>query len=270
MNKTNRKVFDLAFEYVCSFPNVTPEIVRKHFEDYKRLKENIVSLEDIYLSMLNSPLSMVQLGNAIGKAARFEEELKGFNPNKILQSYPSWQDFFKEIEKSGKSKIQMDISNKRTYWYKFSHTVIDAARYLSRFENGPAFRKYIERQISEGKHVELIKTICEDPETKVFGFGWALSCEFLKEIGYTDFIKMDSHLTGILSGLGIVTSSNGEVVYKQSIAFAESIGERPFTVDKLFYLSGSGKIYLLDNYHYKFTNDKRTIQYIQERLRGIR
>jgi len=266
MNKRNRKIFDLAFEYVCSFPDVTPEIVRKHFEDYKTSLNKVVSLQDIYLCMLKSPLSRVQFGNAIGKAERYKKELREFHPREIIRSYPSWQAFFKEIEKSGKSKIHLDITNKRTYWCKFSRTVIDAARYLSRYENGPAFREYVENEISEGKQIDLIRTFCEDDKTRIFGFGWALSCEFLKEIGYTDFIKMDSHLTNILKGLGIVTSSGGEGTYRQSLAFAESVGERPFTVDKLFYLAGSGKVYLLDDYHYGQTNDNKVIRYIQNGL----
>jgi thermostable 8-oxoguanine DNA glycosylase len=142
---------------------------------------------------------------------------------------------------------------------------LDAANYLSRFDNAKDFRGYVEKHIKEKRHVELIKTICEDPDTSVYGFGWPLACEFLKEIGYTDFIKMDSHLTAILEGLGVITATKGEEVYRQSIAFAESIEEKPFAVDKLFYLAGSGKVYLI-NYHNTETNDKKVIKFIKDRL----
>ncbi|BDX18097.1 hypothetical protein MFKK_09070 [Halopseudomonas aestusnigri] len=79
---------------------------------------------------------------------------------------------------------------------------------------------------------------------EIFGFGFALACDFLKETGYPDFVKPDTHINDISRGLGITDAKNDFGVFKDLEAYCQRIDMLPYEVDKLFWLVGSGRFYL--------------------------
>jgi len=81
---------------------------------------------------------------------------------------------------------------------------------------------------------------------EIRGFGFALACDFLKELGYRDYPKPDVYLIKIFYGLGLAKSTEPYEVYKSIIEMAEAVGEDAYTVDKIFWLIGSGKFYLVN------------------------
>ncbi len=87
---------------------------------------------------------------------------------------------------------------------------------------------------------------------EVFGVGFALACDFLKELGYTKFAKPDVHLIKIFIGLELCppgpTPCPSQVL-KSIIRVADNVKKTPYDVDKLFWLVGSGDFY----------NDRETI-----------
>jgi len=79
---------------------------------------------------------------------------------------------------------------------------------------------------------------------EIKGFGFALACDFLKELGYRDYPKPDGHLIKIFNSLGLSSSDKDYEVYKSIIEMSEAVGEDAYTVDKIFWLISSGKFYL--------------------------
>ena len=79
---------------------------------------------------------------------------------------------------------------------------------------------------------------------EIDGMGFALACDFLKENGYPKFVKPDVHIKKIFQGLGLSDSDDDYEVFKDVIRFSELVNELPYKVDKLFWLVGSGNLYL--------------------------
>ncbi len=87
---------------------------------------------------------------------------------------------------------------------------------------------------------------------EVFGVGFALACDFLKELGYTKFAKPDVHLIKIFVGLELCPpgpTPSPSQVFKSIIRVADNVKKTPYDVDKLFWLVGSGNFYLNNNKH---------------------
>src|SRR3989338_4740883 len=98
----------------------------------------------------------------------------------------------------------------------------------------------------------FIKTFAHNKYTKaalpmllskeISGFGFALACDFLKELGYRDYPKPDVILIDIFYRLGLSKSDEQYEVYKSIVEMSEAVGEDAYTVDKIFWLIGSGKL----------------------------
>ena len=81
---------------------------------------------------------------------------------------------------------------------------------------------------------------------EIKGFGLALACDFLKELGYRDYPKPDTHLIKIFHSLGLSETEDPYDVYKAIVEMAKAVKEDAYTVDRVFWLIGSGKFYLVD------------------------
>jgi thermostable 8-oxoguanine DNA glycosylase len=81
-------------------------------------------------------------------------------------------------------------------------------------------------------------------QEEIFGFGFALACDFLKENGHPDFVKPDRHINFIAKKLGITKATSDFQIFKDVISYCRRIDAIPYEVDKLFWLVGSGDFYL--------------------------
>jgi hypothetical protein len=87
---------------------------------------------------------------------------------------------------------------------------------------------------------------------EIFGYGFSLACDFLKELGFTNYVKPDVHLIDIFSGVGL-SSKHVLDVFQTASQIAHDVNETPYAVDKAFWLIGSGKLYLVGK---KFKTNK--------------
>jgi len=79
---------------------------------------------------------------------------------------------------------------------------------------------------------------------EIEGFGFALSCDFLKEMGYVNFPKADVHLRDIFTSLGLCKDKPGDYqLFKAVIRVAGHAGVSAYNADKAFWLIGSGYFY---------------------------
>ena len=71
--------------------------------------------------------------------------------------------------------------------------------------------------------------------------GFPLGCDFLKEIGYTNYAKPDTHTIDILFETGVASSQNNYTVFMTMVQMARVNNEAPAVIDRLLWLIGSGK-----------------------------
>jgi hypothetical protein len=80
---------------------------------------------------------------------------------------------------------------------------------------------------------------------EIHGTGFPLACDFLKELGWTQYGKPDAHTKTILKGLGFSDGSD-YYIFKVMVLMAKLLHVTPFQVDKILWLIGSGNLYLAD------------------------
>jgi thermostable 8-oxoguanine DNA glycosylase len=103
---------------------------------------------------------------------------------------------------------------------------------------------------------------------EIVGYGFALSCDFLKELGYISFAKPDVHIKDIFAGLELCPPRASDYqVFKAAIRVAKNVGVTPYNVDKLFWLIGSGKVYDDPSIGRIGTSKKEFIAYAQPFLK---
>jgi hypothetical protein len=135
----------------------------------------------------------------------------------------------------------MDITNNRSHWVIYCKSAVSIAEFLESYGNIDEFYKFTNSFLLN-EHTKLALPLLISAE--VFGFGFALACDFIKDNVSPDFVKPDVHINEIAFGLGISQSKNDFDVFKDMIRFCQSINQKPCEVDKLFWLIGSGDFYL--------------------------
>ena len=235
-----RKIFDEAQEYLLSFDPIDENMLDKHLNAWKECKTHTV--QDLLWGMLESVSNKRGMPHTIGPIEKLRPFLEDFIPSRIIEKYDDdWKKLFKTIENKYKPPGRMAIDNPKSYWVIFCKSVISVSRFLSRFSNLDEFGNFVSQfYLNEYTRVALPLLL----EKEVFGLGFALACDFLKENGYTKFVKPDVHIKAIFHGIGISKSNSDYDVFKDVIRFSEDINELPYCVDKLFWLVGSGRFYL--------------------------
>ncbi len=78
---------------------------------------------------------------------------------------------------------------------------------------------------------------------EIDSLGFALACDFLMGLGYQDFCKPDVHLKTMFFELGLTRGRGDYEVFKAVTRVASNVGVRPFNVDQIFWLIGSGNFW---------------------------
>ncbi len=109
---------------------------------------------------------------------------------------------------------------------------------MSQFDTATAFYAWADSYMATEEHQrELALHI----DKEIFGFGFALACDFLKDVGYIQFAKPDTHLKNLFFSLQLCPSNSSDTEVLTAInQFAKHVGVTPKNIDKLFYLIGSG------------------------------
>ena len=120
---------------------------------------------------------------------------------------------------------------------------MSGSKFLSSFSDERDFDNFV-RTFSFNKFTKAALPMLLANE--IDGLGFALACDFLKELGYRDYPKPDVHLIKIFYELGLCDSTNPYDIYKSIIEMSEIVGDDAYTVDKIFWLISSGNFYLVN------------------------
>jgi len=204
---------------------------------YNKPKDFQIVYQELCRSIQNRGMIPNVIKGTFGEFENVGKVLFCFDPIKVVEHYPrhSEAELLKEIQKVGK----VPNTNKNGVIPKFCRSVIEAAHFLSKFKTPETFYEYIDNRLR-------IKHKCDVPceiAEKIYGMGFALACDFLKEIGYTEFGKPDVHLKDIFEKLGLIVH-RGDIETLQKIEqVAEAAGVTVYAVDRVFWIIGSGKFY---------------------------
>ena len=216
------------------------KIIRQHMELTEGLKPSTFS--DVYCRFLMALANRQAMVNSIGDVDRLRSVYFDFNHLKTLdQCGDHWELLFDTIQDQVAPTSRMDKGNPKNYWVIFCKGSLAGAKYFSRFANLEEYMQYVD------DFDEKINTRPALPflmSEEIFGYGFALACDFLKELGFTNYVKPDVHLIDIFSGMGLASKSVLDV-FRTASLIADDVGETPYAVDKAFWLIGSGNLYLV-------------------------
>lgn len=241
--KKYKIVFNAANDYLNELISQYPEINSKAIKKHLASEEKFENMKDAHCRMIKSLSNRNMMSKVIG----FEKKenvmrciLFDYDPHDILASYDNPEAllgrFSKEFELNA-------YHGKKSLWRIFANGIISSSKFMSSFKGKEDFNKFIE-SFSLNKYTKAALPMLLSREIE--GFGFALACDFLKEIGYRDYPKPDVHLIKIFYDLGLSDSQNQYDVYKSIIEMSELVGEDAYTVDKIFWLISSGRFYLLN------------------------
>ena len=215
------------------------------------------TLDNIYKRLLISCQNRNMMSSVIKfdkREEKFADILEQFNPSKILKKYKSGEDLYKIFEQTKEFGVNKEHNE---LWKSFAQSVIDGAKFISRFDNVEAFKKMIGNIASYFPGTMMIpRLICGE----IRGMGEALACDFIKEIGYVEYAKPDVHINYIIKEIcnidAIYDNESIKVKDKEKITaievlnaiqqIAKNAGVSAFAVDKILWLIASGKYYDVD------------------------
>jgi len=97
--------------------------------------------------------------------------------------------------------------NNKSHWVIYCKSVISIAEFLSAYKSLDEFQKFVDGFLTN-EHSKLALPLLLSEE--IFGFGFALACDFLKENVSPQFIKPDTHINYIAQGLGKVCTTTAD------------------------------------------------------------
>lgn len=163
-----------------------------------------------------------------------KSKLRDFDPITLVKIYgtsmDNWVSVWADID---------GAENPPRTAQRFCMTIISSADFISGFQTA----QNLYEQVNSLYHYENMRaTIPLWISAEIFGIVFALACDFLKEIGYTEYPKPDVHLSDIFKSLQLApNSANDYQLYKSILRFAKNAGATPYEVDKVFWLIGRAK-----------------------------
>jgi hypothetical protein len=239
----DKKVLDLARSFLLEFEQVTPEVLDRHLS--VPAKDRPQELPGIFFNLVFSAQNRYSLprviGGAIGGIESLSDILCDFEPNRVLEKYAEGG-----AERMLDHVIERLLSGSpprreaRSHWPAYCRAILSGATFLAQFKDGDDFHAWVAFFDQDDRARPALPALLAH---ELDGFGFALACDFLKELGYHNFGKPDVHLKVIFSALGLAESRDDYTVFKAITRLATHAGVTPYAADKLFWLISTGRFY---------------------------
>jgi len=245
--------YEEGVKFLLQFPGMTQEILESFF--IPDSQPHTLPLNSIYENMLLSATNVGRNINTVRKhighpwfddaAHKIWDDTKAklfhFDP-KIIE-----ETFGEDWEKWGNvwTAIATNTSQPPRTVERFCKTIISAAHFINQFTSADDFYNWIEFFDHDSRARAALPMLIE---AEVYGYGFALSCDFIKGLGYPNFPKPDLHLIDICRGLGLCSSqATPYEVYKTTIRAAQNANVTPYAYDRVFYVIGSENFFQESN-----------------------
>jgi len=248
MNKLDYdiKIYNCAkkFLYENTPSEVTEEIIESYLSYLKKPDTSNWTIEQIFLRFLESAQNANMKAGVIGGSINGVENLKSvlfdFNPKKVYGIFQNSEELLDEII----NKLNPNGVIRRTeksIWPKYCKTIISMSNFLSQFQNAEDFFKWADYFYNDKRSISALPMILSE---EIYGIGFSLACDFLKELGYINYGKPDVHIKDIFKAYALIPkNATNYQTLKVIIRIANNVKTTAYNVDKLFWLIGSGKFY---------------------------
>jgi len=239
----DRRAYRLANDYLLELgiPGVTEQLLA-HYQRPPASRPS--DLAGIYLALLGSAqnrgMAPAVIAGAIGGLQNLSGATFGFNPLQVSQRYRRSDELLSEIIATVRPRGKVRRTS-RGLWPQFCRSALSGARFLASFESAQQFYAWVDAFHDDDRKLPALPLLLSK---EIAGFGFALACDFLKELGYFKLAKPDVHVRAIILGLRLSDpKADDYAVYKAVLRIARHQGTTAYDVDKTFWLVGSGFFY---------------------------
>lgn len=216
-----------------------------HYLSPPKDKFDHLSLEELYLRMLfsaqNANMKAGVIGGAIGGVENLKPVLFDFSPQAVVKEYGGdYMRLLSDIEMKVKPKGKVRKAA-QSIWPKYCRTALESAAFLAQFSSGDDFYHWAHNIYRDDRSSPSLPLIIS---LEIFGVGYPLACDFLKELGFVNYGKPDVHIIDLFSGLGLCDKKASPYeIQKIILNMAIENHVSSYNVDKVFWLIGSGNFY---------------------------
>jgi hypothetical protein len=201
-----------------------------------------MSLSDVFKRLIITLQNYQGMKNFIGYYTRnkssIEKTFFDFDIKLCIQNYRNDQQLFDAFIVNG-----CNMMNSESSWRRYARNIIRGLNYLSKFESLEKFNEEIKKYKDNPVEYPIKLTKRKD---KFLGF--ALACDWLKELGFLEYNKPDVHIKAIINKKLIQEYSfrydslslSNEDYFREISQIAKDNGVTPFAIDKLLWLICSG------------------------------
>lgn len=264
----DRQVYFLAKDFLLGIEPVTPELLMKYISPQigDLRPTTITGADGLYFRLLrsaqNAGMSPTVIGEAIGGVQNLGRVLFNFDPGRVTQHYGEnaaevWCDIKGQLHPDGQLR-----QTPRSLWPRYCRSIVSGARFLSQFKSAADFYDWVNFFDGDPRARPALPMLLSE---EIAGLGFALACDFLKELGYLNFGKPDVHIRHLFADLKLCQSKASDYeVFQAIVRVATAAQETPYHVDKLFWLIGSGTFY---DDNLKIGGQRAAfVTYVQQRL----
>ena len=228
-------LYAAAYGYLKS--KIGKEALEQKLDHYRQYK--VDNMHDVFWHLVNSLTNKVGMRASIGDIDSLEPFLFGFDPWQTHSHYrDNWKQLLTEIKKNHTAPGPMDINKPISYWAIFCKGILSGAEFLFRFDSFESFNEFVNSFAFNDISIAAFPILFDQ---EIYGMGFPLGCDWLKEMGYGDYGKPDTHTIDILYGTGVAQSRDNFEVLKTMVKMARINNEVPAVVDRLLWFIGSGK-----------------------------
>jgi hypothetical protein len=241
----DRASYTIAKEFLLQAgadKGVTPELVEKYLHLSTPRPQTMAGLYERMLGSAQSAnMKAGVIGGSIGGVGNLGRVLCDFEPSQVLEKYQSdWEAVLDDVVAELKPRGSVRRTP-RSIWPRYCRTILSSAKFLVQFESANDFYEFVDF-FDEDERARAALPLLLDREIE--GFGFALACDFVMGLGYENFSKPDVHIKDIFQGLGLCPwGSSDYEVFKAVARVARNAGVTPYSVDRLFWLIGSGYLH---------------------------
>jgi len=143
-------------------------------------------------------------------------------------------------------------SNSKRCWLQYCKGIISGAKFLSQFRDYNKFKETCDAFNTSDTTREAYALFLS---TKINNMGFAIACNWLKELGYKNYPKPDVHMKDICFAFGLIDEKKNDIdCFEAMIKVARICNVDPYKLDKVWWLICSGNFY---RYNKQLSNSQK-------------
>lgn len=237
-----KNVYDFSYKYLLSFAKekgLTKEQVDDFITNPDKNANNIASFHDAYEELAIVLQDFTIFPNVIKYKERsntIKEILHNFDL-KYIANLEVEELYLQFKEKFGLKSEQM--------WKRYCKGLISGARFLLEFKNFDEFKSVLDSfDKNNMTRIALALYLSE----KIHNMKFAIACNWLKELGYLNYSKPDTHIIDVCKAIGLIDEDDNAIKAFEAVAMvAKEAKVEAYTVDKVWWLICSGNFYRYDD-----------------------